>query len=143
MKRILLVLFLLSIVVLGMGQKASSSEKPIKTVKRVFKEYIKYSESTDSQENKDTVSKALKRLQASSKEKDLSLLIEVWMYYDPTDFPTRELIEPIFYKNKEAASKAIHTRIRMRAKRENKENAPFSDLIDLQTRLSKGNQTIE
>ena len=139
MRRILAVLFSLSIVIWGLGQKASSSETPIKTVNRVFKEYIKYSESTDSQENKDTVSKALKRLQASSKEKDLSLLIEVWMYYDPTDFPTRELIEPIFYKNKEAAINAIRKRIKMRAKWEDKDNAPFSDLINLQAQLSKSN----
>jgi hypothetical protein len=139
MRRILAVLFSLSIVIWGLGQKASSSETPIKTVNRVFKEYIKYSESTDSQENKDTVSKALKLLQASSKEKDLSLLIEVWMYYDPTDFPTRELIEPIFYKNKEAAINAIRKRIKMRAKWEDKDNAPFSDLINLQAQLSKGN----
>ena len=136
MRRIPLVLFSLSIVVLGMGQKATSSEKPIKTVKRVFKDYIKYSESTDSQENKDSISKALKRLQVSSKEKDLFLLIEVWMYYDPTDFPTRELIEPIFFKNKEAANRAVHGRIRMRAKGEDK-TAPFSDLLDLKDRLSK------
>ena len=137
MKRIPLVLFYLSIVVLGIGQKASSSETPIKTVKRVFKDYIKNSESTDSQENKDSISKALKRLQVSSKEKDLSLLIEVWMYYDPTDFPTRGLIEPIFFKNKTSAHNATRMRILMRAKGEDKDSAPFSDLYDLRNRLSK------
>ena len=80
--------------------KTDKKETPIKTVDRVFKSYIKQSENTDSPTNKDAMKNALQLIQTKSDVQDLPLLINVWMYYDPTDFPTRKLIQPIFTKDK-------------------------------------------
>lgn len=80
---------------------------------------------------------ALTALQQSVSDKDLPLLVNVWMYYDPTDFPTRSLIEPIFKEHRVAALNAIKKRLLYKKKWENKDNAPYSELITLQKLLSK------
>ena len=119
------------------GQTATKTETPIKTVDRVFKSYIKHSEGTDSPTNKDDMKNALHSLQTKSDVKNLQLLINVWMYYDPTDFPTRELIKPIFTKDKTTTLAAINKRLNNKKKWEEKETAPYSDLLSLKNELSK------
>ena len=80
---------------------------------------------------------ALQSLQVASDVKDLQLLINVWMYYDSTDFPTRELIKPIFSKDKTTTLAAINKRPNKKKKWEKKETAPYSDLVSLKDELSK------
>ncbi|MBX7109916.1 MAG: hypothetical protein K1X61_14805 [Chitinophagales bacterium] len=116
---------------------ADKKETPIKIVDRIFKNYIKLSESTDSPTNKDAMKNALQFLQTESDVKDLPLLINVWMYYDPTDFPTRQLIQKIFAKDKKATLSAIDNRLNKKKKWENKETAPYSDLVALKNELKK------
>ena len=112
-------------------------ENPSKTVGRIFNNYIKQSESIDAFSNKDTMKIALELLQVKSETKDLPLLINVWMYYDPTDFPTRQLIKKIFEKDRKATLLAINYRLKNKRKLENKEIAPYSDLVLLKNELSK------
>ena len=118
----------------------SNTESSIQVVDKIFKSYIKYSESTDLTQNKELMTNALKSLLQSSSNKDLGLLINVWMYYDPTDFPTRQLIEPIFNKNKSAVLIAIDNRLKNKKKWEDKETAPYSDLILLKKQILKNKQ---
>lgn len=113
------------------------NETPIKTVDKIFKWYIKQSESTDSQRNKDAMEYALKLLVSKSETKDFSLLVNVWMYYDPTDFPTRPLIEPIFIKNRKETLTAIDKQLRIKKKWKDKEIAPYSDLIALKKQIEQ------
>ncbi len=113
------------------GQK----QGPVKTIERIFRQYIKYDESTDTRANKDAMTKALGALKNSVKEQDLPLLIDVWMYYDPTDFTTRTLVEPIFFSHKKAALAAINKRIKTKKNWESRDTAPFSELEELKARL--------
>ena len=115
----------------------STDESPIKIVDKVFREYIKYSESTDSRDDKEAMQSALQALQAKHDTKDLDILINVWMYYDPTDFPTGDLIMPIFETDPGATLTAIEKRIKKKKKWENKETAPYSDLIELREKFRK------
>ena len=55
------------------------------------------------------------------------------MYYDPTDFPTRDLIYPIFLKNKKICVIAIEYRIKHKMEWESK--GDFFDLIALESEL--------
>ena len=135
MMKTIITLILLSTFTPALGQTANNSEDPTRTVERIFNDYIKYSESTDSKDNKNAMTTALTLLQASAKNSDFYLLVNVWMYYDPTDFPTRTLIEPIFLKNKDAAVRAIERRIRNKKKTETTDSAPLSDLLWLKERL--------
>jgi hypothetical protein len=113
------------------------SRTPIEAVKSLFKTFLKSTESVDSDSNKNLMTTALIALQKSNKNNDISILIEVWMYYDPTDFPTRKLVEPIFYKDIIATTKAIEKRLKNKKKWESKETAPYSDLIELKEVLSQ------
>lgn len=117
--------------------KTEKKETPITAVDRIFKSYATESESTDSQINKDAMENALKSLLTKSDVKDLPLLINVWMYYDPTDFPTRQLIQPIFVKDKKATLSAIDKQLNNKENRKKREIAPYTDLVSLKDKLIK------
>lgn len=105
-----------------------NSNTSIQTVKSIFSEYIKYPESTDSPETKAKMENALKQLRLTAQASDLHVLIDVWMYYDPTDFPTRELVESILFRRKVESIKAIKYRMQNKKSWENLESAPFNEL---------------
>ena len=107
----------------------------IKNIRYVFEDYIKYQESTDSQENKDLMSKSLKSITILTNKDELNLLINVWMYYDPTDFSDIPEIYRILKNSKPQSIKAIKTRIKNKKKWETNESAPYSDLINLLKQL--------
>jgi hypothetical protein len=134
MKIILSILFL-TIFTTSDGQLKVGKETAIQTVRKIFKSYIELEESVDSDENKKAMTKALKQLFSTTERKDLSLLIDVWMYYDPTDYPTRKLIEPIFHKEKEATLVAVEKRLKSKKKWESNDSAPYSELIYLRSSL--------
>ncbi len=112
-------------------------EAPIHVIQRVFKSYIKHSESTDSKDNKAAMEQALTSIHACSRPSDLLLLIDVWMYYDPTDFPTRALINPILENNRTVAITAIEKRLKRKKKWESDDSAPYSDLLALRTQMNE------
>lgn len=133
----LLTILLLATAVSTAGQNTIRIETPSQTVERIFNSYVKYSEGTDSKSNEAAMARALTSLRRESSEKDLPLLINVWMYYDPTDFSVRELIEPIFNKNKPATLAAIDKRLKKKMKGESNKTAPYTDLIALKEKMSK------
>ncbi|MBP9083914.1 MAG: hypothetical protein KBH11_12615 [Bacteroidia bacterium] len=127
-------LFLLAISLTAFGQSENQSQS-IRTVDRIFAGYIKQNESTDSEVNRIEMELALKSLQAECDIKYFSRLIDVWMYYDPTDFPTRRLVMPILLRDKPEALKAIEKRIKKKKKWETNDTAPFSELISLREKF--------
>jgi hypothetical protein len=132
----LLTILLLTATVSTAGQNTTTGT-PIQIVERIFNNYVKYAEGTESPENKESMAKALTSLQRESIEKDLPLLINVWMYYDPTDFSVRELIVPIFNKDRASSLRAINLRLKKKRKGESDKTAPYTDLISLKEKMSK------
>jgi hypothetical protein len=132
-----LTILLLTITVSTAGQDTPATETPIQIVERLFNNYIKFGDGVESIENQVTMAKALSSLLRESSEKDLPVLINVWMYYDPTDFPVRELIEPIFNRDKPSALAAIDIRLKKKRKGESNKTAPYTDLLALKAKLSK------
>jgi hypothetical protein len=118
-------------------QPFQKKEPPIQIVNRNFKVYKSTADNSPSWKIKKEMLDALTELQQSVNDKDLPVLVNVWMYYDPTDFPTRSLIEPIFFKHKMAALNAVNKRLLYKKKWEDKDKAPYSELIALQKQLSK------
>lgn len=101
------------------------------TINRIFENYIEFEESVDSEENKRLMISSLKNINKLTDAEDFELLINVWMYYDPTDFNEDELILNIFKINKEKSIKAIEYRIKNKKEWEVNEIAPYSDLFEL------------
>lgn len=114
-----------------------SKEHPIISIQTVFEDYVKYNESTDSKEDQNLMSKSLQQLTLTNNLPlaDLNLLINVWMYYVPTDFPDISLIFDILKKNKPQSITAIENRIKYMKNWESADSVPYSDLQDLLTRL--------
>lgn len=122
----LIILLTLNLPVFG---QIVSQEKSIEKIDKIFDDYINQKESTDSNDNKVEMELSLKFLQTKCDIKHFSRLIDVWMYYDPTDFPTRQLIKPILLLDKEQGLKAIEERIKKKKKWETQNTAPYSDLL--------------
>ncbi|MEO7523529.1 MAG: hypothetical protein ABIT58_05505 [Ferruginibacter sp.] len=127
--------FLLASTVFLFAQPLKKRESAIRIVNRNFKVYTSTNENVISWKTKVAMRNALTQLQLTLNNKDLPLLINVWMYYDPTDFPTRNLIEPIFKKNKMAALSAVSKRLDQRKEWEKDDKAPYTDLLALKKKL--------
>ena len=105
-----------------------SIAEEIEIMEIVFTAYAGERESTDSPANKEAIKSALQNLDTSLNEESLRLIIDVWMYYDPTDFPTRDLAENVLFKNRESAIKAIEYRINNMREWESIDSAPYNEL---------------
>ena len=119
------------------GQSVSETQTPFQTIHRIFSDYLNNKKNTDSKENKDSMENSLKTLQHSSVKDELYLLINVWMYYTPSDFPTKELVTPIFFANKLETITQIKVRMKNRWVGEKRRSGPFSELIKLKNELSE------
>lgn len=107
----------------------------IETIKLVFDQYVKQGESTDSESNKALMKTCLESIDCSENRNELAVLIDVWLYYDPTDFPTRELVFKILEKSKPLSTQEVQRRMTNPSKTEDKSRAPFSELRDLLIQL--------
>ncbi len=125
----------------GQSKNKPVGENPttlsIKKIEAIFNEYIKYSESTDSEENKKAMTKSLNSLNRVTKPEDLELLLNVWMYYDPTDYPTRVLVFKVLKQNDKDSQSAIKARIKNKKDWEEEDGAPYSELKYLLHKLEE------
>jgi hypothetical protein len=108
---------------------------PIRTIDRIFFTYVEHSESTDSRSNLDSLTVAFRQLEKNIDEKDLELIINFWMYYSVTDFPTRELTEKILLAQGPGGITAVEQRISNKKEWEQKDEAPYSELEYLLSKL--------
>lgn len=115
------------------------SMSSIAQIKMIFDEYIKYDESTDSEENKKALSRALKNTENQSLTLyDLELIINVWMYYTVTDFDTVTLTKNALLAHQEKSIEAVKKRMNNPKEWESIDSAPFSELESLLEFLKRG-----
>ena len=111
---------------------------PIQTIERIFNQYTEYQESTDAQNNLDSLKQSFKILEVSEVSiTDLTLIVNVWMYYMVTDFKTLEYTEKVLFSHKEKSIQAVEERIRNKMEWETEERAQFSELKGLLERLKE------
>ena len=112
-------------------------KKPISVIENIFNDYVQYKESIDSEEDKRTITSALNQLDSNLTINDLIVVINVWLYYDPTDFPTRELTENVISRNIRNGILAVKQRKKNKMKWEKEGEAPYSELDYLSKKLKK------
>ena len=112
-----------------------SQIKAIKTIRTIFEEFKDNQESVDSEDNKEAIKTALQNIHELKVYEDIKLLLDVWLYYDPTDFPTRKLIEPIFIVNESVVTEAIFRRIKYKYEWEDETGSAIEDLNNLKYKL--------
>ncbi|MGX7668734.1 FEKKY domain-containing protein [Flavobacterium pedocola] len=118
-------------------QATKNAESPINIIKNLFNSYTENQESTESQDNLDAMANSLKSLKTVTNPEDLELLINVWMYYDPTDFPTRNLVYDVLQSNRPKSIEAVKKRIHHKKDWEKEGSAPYSELNVLLKQLEK------
>lgn len=112
-----------------------ATKQHVDKIRKIVENYIKHQESTDSADNKDLMSKSLKSIKSLSNKVELELLIQVWMYYDPTDYPDIPEIYSILKASRPHSIEAIKNRIDNKKEWETDDTAPYSDLKKLLQRL--------
>ena len=120
------------------GQTKSNNidnKQTIQNIKFVFDDYVKYQESTDSKADKDLMTSSLKSLNKVTNLDELEVLVNVWMYYDPTDFPCRPEINRILKISRPESIEAVKKRMANKKEWESEESAPYSDLKNLLKQL--------
>lgn len=80
---------------------------------------------------------SLKSLNSVKSQNDLEILINVWLYYDPTDFPTRKLVYGVLKDSRSESILAVKKRQENKKEWEREDSAPYSELDYLLTELEK------
>ncbi len=120
------------------GQAKSNNidnKQTIQNIKYVFDDYVKFQESTDSIADKDLMTSSLKSLNKITNLNELEFLVNVWMYYDPTDFPSIPEINRILKISRPESIEAVKKRMANKKEWESEESAPYSDLKNLLKQL--------
>lgn len=112
-------------------------ENPISVINRIFTTYNKYQESTDSHANLDSMTIALKQLEGEIVEEDLTLIINVWMYYTVTDYSSRLRTERVLLAHRQKSIEAVKERMKNKESWETDDGAPFSELGYLLKKLEE------
>jgi hypothetical protein len=81
------------------------------------------------------MTKSLKSLTTVTDKDDLDLLINVWMYYDPTDYADIPEIYRILKASRPHSIEAVKNRIDNKKEWETDDTAPYFDLKNLLKRL--------
>lgn len=111
------------------------TKQHIESIKQIFEKFIKNHESTDSHSNKELMSKSLKSINHITNKDELELLINVWMYCDPTDYPDIPEVYRILKNSRPNSIVAVKDRIAKKKNWETESTAPYSDLKNLLIRL--------
>jgi hypothetical protein len=114
----------------------SPNKEAISTIQVIFDDYVKHQESTDSKGNKELMTKSLKSIEKVTNPNEFELLINVWMYYDPTDYMDQPLLYTILENNKPQSVEAVKLRIINKKEWESETSAPYSELKDLLQQLT-------
>ena len=122
---------LLCLIAANLVAFGQNGDQAFKKIDKIFGDYIKQKENVDSEDNQVEMQLALKTLESNCDIKYFPRLIEVWMYYDPTDFPTRKFVYQVLLTKKEDGLRAIEKRIKEKKNWETLDNAPLSDLVAL------------
>lgn len=112
-----------------------ATDAAIKDIKRIFTEYTQSGESVDSKEDKKLMVSSLNKIKIAPDSTEYRLILDVWMYYDPTDFDDEANISRILMIDRAKSVAAILTRMAHKEDWESPEHAPLSDLDDLSKRL--------
>jgi hypothetical protein len=135
MNRFILLLSALFLYVFAANAQPPSEAKihreSINKIKVIFENYTNSEDSTDSKESTEQMTKSLEQLGNTTEPEELELIINVWMYYDPTDFPTRALVLKVLKSNKPDAIKAVKNRIKNKKSWEKKGSVPYAELNGL------------
>lgn len=110
--------------------KKHDNTEALKTIKKIFDEFVTYEDGLDGEDNKNAMTQSLKSLNEVTEPKDLELLINVWNYYDPTDYSCRNLVLNVLLQNKATSIIALKEIIKNMKSWEKIEETDFKYLLE-------------
>ena len=103
-------------------------EKVVKFIRQIFEEYKHNEEGIDSEENKTAMTNNLKSMKLIPNKKDFELLLNIWQYYDPTDYSCRPLVLNVLLQDKTKSIAAVKDRMKNKLSWET-DNTEFKYLL--------------
>jgi hypothetical protein len=107
----------------------------VQSISNIFRTYTSGAESTDSPSNKEEMLKGIESIEKLTDSASLRLILNVWLYYDPTDFDIRNPIEALLKRSGNNAIEAVNSRLLFREMWENPESYPYAELHSLLDKL--------
>lgn len=92
--------------------EALAPTEAIRILRHIFEEYKHNEEGIDDEDNKRAVTRSLQSLKTLKNPEDLELLIDVWHYYDPTDYSCRQLVVDVLRQNRTQSIQAVRKRMK-------------------------------
>jgi len=117
---------------ISFSQSKNNNSEYLKVIKQIHTEFISAEEDTDSEDHKTAMNHALKSIKGTLSVKEIDLLIQVWLQYDPMDYPTKDLVFPILKNNIKTTLLAIEKLLK---KEIDTESSTFNDLKALKKSL--------
>jgi hypothetical protein len=107
-------------------------KQAMKNIRGIFENYKTNEESIESEDNKYIMTTSLNSLQSVTDKNDLELLINIWNYYDPTDYSCRKEIYKILLQNKTISINAVKDRMKHKMNWENEDlsGTEFKNLLE-------------
>lgn len=120
--------------------------RAIANIQIVFEEYMKATDSSIPRQEKETnsalMAQSLNEIMVPLDYPEYRLLLDVWMYYDPTGFETKNYVIKALSIDKRLAEKAILKRIVEKNENENPDEPPLSELKELLKLLATDNDEL-
>ncbi len=118
----------------NMKSKFIDYKEAIKNIRRIYDDFIVEVDGIDSEDNKNTMTQCLDNLHEVTNQNDLELLVNVWYYYDPTDYSCRDLVLKVLLQNKTESITIIKNKLK-NIKKSN--DALYTDYNYLLSQLEK------
>jgi len=84
----------------------------LKNIRRIYEDFIVDVDGIDGEDNKNKMTQCLDNLNVVTNQKDLELLVNVWYYYDPTDYPCRNLVLKVLLQNKKESIDIVKNKLK-------------------------------
>lgn len=136
MKPYLLISFMLMLLCNPAANATVKDTSFTNEMQRIFDNFVKYEDHVDSKDNKEMMKKGFRYFQENPSNAPWQLLLNIWMYYDATDFDGLPLLETLFNNNRKAVLAAIEYRQHHKFNWESADSSPFTDLEKLKKRLT-------
>ena len=106
----------------------------LKNIRKIYNEFIVDEDGIDGEDNKNTMTQCLDNLQEVTNKKDLELLVDVWYYYDPTDYSCRDLVLRVLLLNKAKSIDIVKNKLKYIQK---SDDTLYNDYNHLLSQLEK------
>jgi len=103
----------------------------LKNIRRIYENFIVDVDGIDGDDNKKKMTQCLDNLNLVTNQKDLELLVNVWYYYDPTDYSCKDLVLKVLLQNKNESIGIVKNKLKKIKKSDDALYTDYNYLLSL------------